>query len=74
VSELTPCNYCTLRGIRRMACERGHEVTLAPDDDGISVYVHPPGHEPDTSSDPMGNPNSPYFTSWFMALSEECVC
>jgi len=47
MSELTPCNYCTLKRIKEHAKENGLKVTLLTENwfdeltGGTSVYVHP---------------------------------
>lgn len=70
------CNYCSLQRYKNEAKEKNMKVHLIPSDhDGIDVYVTPKGEKPDTRKDPKtGNPISPYFRSWFMELSDRCVC
>lgn len=68
MSELTPCNFCNLRSIRRYALKRGKEVTMLPSTSelgGIDVYVHPPDTEINTEK---------HFNAWFMALTDYCCC
>lgn len=41
MSELTPCNHCTLENIRYRAEKKGLTVTLLSNRGGLDVYVHP---------------------------------
>lgn len=65
MSELTPCNRCTLVGMQRRARARGVEVIVA-------VVVHP--------DDPMRGWTSarysdePEPSAWFQVLTEACAC
>lgn len=65
MSELTPCNYCTLKHIEQRAKRNGNQVILKNSLDGVNVYVIPKGQElsPDTE-----------ITAWFMELSDHCCC
>lgn len=63
MSELTPCNYCSLRVIKARAKKDGEKVTLArPKDkemaDLMEVAVSIDGEE----------------VAWFMELTDHCVC
>ena len=63
MSELTPCNYCTLKHIRARAREDGEKVTLAKPkdkdmDELMEVAVSLDGEE----------------VAWFMKLTDHCVC
>lgn len=73
MSELTPCNYCTLRRLRSSAESQGKVVTLrrgstVPTDESfphsISVYVHRPDEEPAEG----------HFSAWFAELTDHCCC
>lgn len=65
MSELTSCNYCTLRAIEARAKLRGLQVTGM----GQHVYVHPSGVEKDQLK-----PDGEYHVAWFMELTESCCC
>lgn len=62
MSSLTVCNYCTLRNIKRVAQEKGKQVTVIGG--GRVVYVH--------DKDKPYNEND--FVAEFMSLTGYCVC
>lgn len=68
-----PCNYCSLRSIKKRAKEKGKEVYLfkSPIDDGVYVHVRKPDEPPDTRSWDEGNK---HIVAWFMELPDHCVC
>jgi hypothetical protein len=78
MSELTQCNYCSLEAIKARAKRDKQAVTLmtgrpvfAGVPAGIDVFVHPRG------INIRAVPNVPrqkYWVSWFMELSDHCVC
>ena len=43
MSEITQCNYCSLRWIRDAARREGCVVTLKPGGIGTAVFVHKQG-------------------------------
>jgi hypothetical protein len=61
MSELTSCNYCTLKRIKARAEKDGNQVIVK----GQNVYVIPKGRKL-TPEDK--------FTIWFMSLTNHCVC
>jgi len=66
MSELTICNYCTLRGIRAEAERRGKVVTLRRGwRGGTDVLVHDKNAKPDRERD---------FQAWLMEVSDRCCC
>lgn len=69
MSELTPCNYCSLRWIKERAKKAGNVVTVKPGGIGLNVYVHPPSIHIKESTDPEG-----YFAASFMELTDYCCC
>lgn len=78
MSELTTCNYCSLKYRRAEAKEVGSKVTLrASKHGGYDVFEHPSTvtipkdyqHE----DDKVGGP-SQYWRAWYMALSDKCCC
>jgi hypothetical protein len=75
MSELTPCNYCSLNRIKRRANEKGLQVTLLSSRGGFDVYVHPADVtvNRETVGDEEGKPSS-YWGAWLMALTDHCVC
>ena len=57
MSELTICNYCKLKRIRKTK-SKGSKVYLKPSSfmsGGIDVYVVPKGEKLDTRTDKKGN-------------------
>ena len=72
MSELTPCNYCSLSRIKQRADKKGWQVTTKPDGHGwTAVYVHPPEIKdfPDDDNEP-----SEYFAASMMRITDHCVC
>lgn len=63
VSELTPCNRCTLRWMERRAADRGATVTIEHVSEGPMS-----GWTSATYSD------SEKPSAWFVELPEECAC
>jgi hypothetical protein len=68
VSDLTPCNHCTLRWMRERLAP-GEALTTRPKPtgmfaDGVDVFIHPFGIEPDRS----------HWCAWFAELPEACAC
>ncbi len=68
MSELTPCNYCNLRSIKRRAEANNQQVTLL---NGQDVYVHPKAV--DIKSLPHDQ-REQYWRAWLMAITDHCVC
>jgi hypothetical protein len=70
MSELTPCNHCTLLAIRRQARKMGRKVTLCPSplgtwENGQDVYVHPRNVKKMTKE---------YWIAWLAEIPEHCIC
>jgi hypothetical protein len=64
MSELTLCNYCQLRYLKRHI-RPGTRLVLTPDaDGGTRCYIVPIGEEP----------NESHFVAWYMELTAECCC
>jgi len=70
MSELTPCNYCTLRRIKRRAEGNDMIVTLLNGD----VYVHPSSVVIKELSGGEDGEREQYWRTWFMGLTDHCVC
>jgi len=68
MSEMTQCNYCTLRGIRAGAKIAGEHVYQRPGCGGVQIYVVPHGKKLITRDD------SPHWVAWFMELTTSCAC
>ena len=61
MSEMTRCNFCTLRDLRRRGEEEGYVVELEPSDFGTrAVRVYPDGRRESAVQ--------------FWQLSDECAC
>lgn len=74
MSQLTPCNFCNLNGIKYRANQRGLVVTTIVDDVGwTDVYVHPPNvtEFPSRSHDDEW---LSYQVASMMAITDHCVC
>lgn len=74
MSELTPCNYCTLASIRQRAKARDMVVTLLPERGGFDVFMHPPEIHPSMTFGVAVDAPPEYWRAWFMALTDHCVC
>lgn len=74
MSELTPCNHCSLENIRYRAKKKGWNVTIKLDRYGwTDVYVHPPSVTdfPDHGHDDEW---SQYQVASMMKITDHCVC
>jgi len=79
VSELTQCNYCSLKYYRLQAKSKKYRVSLRGSSfmNGIDVFIHPLSvkipanhvHVPDSKKGP-----DKYWCAWFGGLSKKCVC
>lgn len=83
MSELTLCNFCTLHWIRERAAVENKQVVLRDGTGtlkGVNVYVVPAGVDVPkviVTADADGEGDAfhkQYFISWFMALTDHCVC
>ncbi len=78
MSELTPCNYCTLKGIRARAIENDNHVYLHRKTwelGGIDIYVAPEGVALPQSGVGEGSEfHKQYWVCWFMKIPESCCC
>lgn len=77
MSELTPCNFCSLRRIRKHWKGKAKIVLRDATDfkslGGTNVFAVPPGEKLDESTDKNGN-HGKQFVAWMMDISNECVC
>jgi hypothetical protein len=67
MSDLTSCNYCTLKRIRKDAKENGKIVVLKASGfmGGIDVFVLKRGEKLDRKE---------HFCAWLMEIPDRCVC
>jgi hypothetical protein len=67
MSELTTCNFCNLKRIRREAKREGKVVRLRKDKtyDGTNVYVLDKGES---------IIHDKHFAAWMMKITEKCCC
>jgi hypothetical protein len=64
VSDLTPCNYCNYKDIKRRY--KGQDILKVPGwHKGVDILVVPKGEEPDREK---------HFIAWFMELPDHCCC
>lgn len=72
MSELTPCNFCSLNRIKYRAKQRGRLVTTRSESGWTVVYVHPP----DVTEFPRREDGEPseYFAASMMKITDHCVC
>jgi hypothetical protein len=69
MSELTPCNHCSLNRIKYHAKRDGKQVTTQWRNGWLEVYVHPIGIQITTDED-----RDRYRQASMMALTDHCVC
>lgn len=63
MSELTECNYCTLRAMMARAKARGEIITTRPaKNGGVECATHKPEEKPTR------------WDTWFMELPDHCCC
>jgi len=77
VSELTPCNYCSFKRIKRRAKQDNNTVTLRYGFmGGKDCFVHPPDVviTPEIAKDENHPLHKQYFVAWFMELPDHCCC
>jgi len=89
MSELTPCNWCSLERIKTHAKQDGLIVTIIkaspwvenPDfaPNAVNVYVHPKTVTKKEIETIEKVPESAvakkkYWMTWFMELTDHCVC
>jgi len=63
MSELTPCNYCSLQRYKERAKERGNKIVLEANKKhgGVDVFEMSPSGDR-------------HFLAWFMGLGDHCEC
>lgn len=75
MSELTPCNFCTLKRIKARARKSGKKVTVIPDPSyptpGYDVFIHPKSTRIKELSK---EDREDYFSCWMMEIPEKCCC
>lgn len=76
MSDLTPCNYCSMAGIRERARHKKLKVsvqvaTQCGELGGVDVFVHPAWVKLPKLND---KEREVYFVAWFMALPDHCCC
>lgn len=71
MSDLTPCNFCTLQALRKRARAKGKRLTLFPGTTagGVDVLIHP-----GVTRAELKRNRDLYFAAWFMELTDHCVC
>jgi hypothetical protein len=75
MSELTQCNYCSLRQIRKQAKSDGMKVTIRVGwNGGKDIYVHPKEIViPNVNGDK--NPlRDKYCHNWMQSIGSSCSC
>jgi hypothetical protein len=71
MSELTTCNYCSLKRITESAKKQGKIVTRRNANGGVYIHVHGKDEPVDTTDWDSGNKQ---IVSWMVEISERCVC
>jgi hypothetical protein len=77
MSDLTPCNYCTLQRITRRRLRPGWILTVLPG--GVRPYGAEAFIHPDTVTIVRNAPHAArdrerYFVAGFGELTDHCVC
>lgn len=74
MSHLTPCNYCSLQGIKSRAKAKGLYVTLCASGRWIAIFVHPREVDP-IQYDAEGKLiENEYWHASCLVLTDHCVC
>ncbi len=60
MSELTKCNYCSLKSMEWAANQRGVKLIIGPRDENDMIPVR------------YSDKEKP--SAWFLALTDHCVC
>lgn len=70
MSDLTACNYCKLKRLRRQAklSQARIHIRQSKQHGGLNVFLVPHGGSLDSSE------GSPFKVAWFKALPETCCC
>jgi len=78
MSELTPCNFCSLARVKARAKEEGKKVTVLADAKwglgGYNVYVHPKSVKIADLPGGEDGARSEYRSSWMMEIGNKCGC
>ena len=78
MSELTQCNFCSLKSIRKRAKQLGQKVTVLHDAKwgmgGVNVYVHPPSLQIKDLPCGEDGERKKYRVAWFMEVGDSCSC
>ncbi len=79
MSELTTCNFCTLRGIRYRNKGTGNRVLVRYNTrwgmGGVNVYVIPRGvHVPKGGIVEDSEFHEKYSIAWLMEVTKSCAC
>lgn len=73
MSEMTQCNRCRLKDIRKRAKDEKQRVTLIRDviNGGYEVYVHPRDVK---IRDLSENDQKAYWVLWVKEITDTCIC
>jgi len=78
MSDLTRCNFCTLKSIRADARKKKLKVTILSDAKwgmgGVNVYVHPKNIKIRDLPGGEDGEREKYRKAWFMELTNHCCC
>jgi len=79
MSELTQCNYCSLRDVKRQAAHVGKHVHIKRDYNGelggVDVYVTPVSVDLPEGEIPRASEFfQQYWVAWFMEVTKSCCC
>lgn len=78
MSELTPCNFCSLQSIRRQAKKDGKRVMLLPGwCGGTDVLVYPKdvNIRKVEGIQTVDHPNrEKYLVAWMQKIGNSCLC
>jgi hypothetical protein len=78
MSELTQCNYCSLKVIRHDAKLEKMKVTILSDANwgmgGVNVYIHPRNINIKELPGGEDGERKKYRVAWFMSLGNHCEC
>jgi len=72
MSDLTSCNYCSLKSLRCSLKGSGAHIRLVRENGGVAVYVIPKGEK--LGAKRVDGEPSKQWRRWFMELSDRCAC
>lgn len=78
MSELTICNHCLLKRIKREAQKNNLKISILSDAEwgmgGQNIYVHPRDINISSLSNGEDGERAKYRKAWVMEIPDQCCC